>query len=167
VAPRAGHDSLVWRENVPFGPLRSPFEVPSEAKELWVVAPGEEAGAGPDSLQNQTPGSRVACVEPSEIVFEVDEACYALGATPATTLAEQLRLTATGLHRFERRFADAIVVADAIEDVLVGRSAEPIPLGRDGAEAVFYLLDVAPSPSQPEYALYTAVRGLHNRLRED
>jgi hypothetical protein len=106
-------------------------------------------------------------METTEVVFEVDEACYALGAMPATTLAEQLRVTGTGPHRYERRLADAIVVADAIEDVLVGRSAEPIPLGRDGAEAVFYLLDVASSPSQPEYALYTAVRGVHNRPHED
>jgi hypothetical protein len=106
-------------------------------------------------------------MEPTEVVFEVDEARYALGATPAATLAEQLRLTATGLHRYERRLAHAIVVADAIEDVLVGRSTEPIPLGRDGAEAVFYLLNAAPGPSQPEYALYTAVRSVHNRLREN
>jgi hypothetical protein len=106
-------------------------------------------------------------VEPREVVFEVDEVQYALDATPATTLANHLRLTATGLHRFERRLADAVVVADAIEDVLVGRSVEPIPLVRDGAEAVFYLLHAAPGPSQPEYALYAAVRAAHNRLHED
>jgi hypothetical protein len=106
-------------------------------------------------------------VEPREVVFEVDDVHYALDATPATTLAEHLRLTARGLHRFERRLADAVVVADAIEDVLVGRSVEPIPLGRDGAEAVFHLLHAAPGPSQTEYALYAAVRGVHNRLDED
>jgi hypothetical protein len=106
-------------------------------------------------------------MEPTEVVFEVDEVRYALAATPATTLAEQLRLTTTGLHRYERRLAHAIIVADAIEDVLVRRSTEPIPLGRDGAEAVFYLLNAARGPSQPEYALYTAVRNLHDRLRKN
>jgi hypothetical protein len=106
-------------------------------------------------------------LEPTEVVFDVDEARYPLSAASAATLAEGLRLTATGLHRYERRLRNASVIANAIEDVLVGRSADTITLASDSAEAVFYVLHAGSGPSQAEYALYGAVRALHNRLHED
>jgi hypothetical protein len=104
------------------------------------------------------------------VVFDVSKSLYSLRDQPATILAEDLRRTAAGqLGKYGVEGARA--VADAIEQALVGATDDPIPLTGDEAEAVFYMLDVGFSPTDPaqteERALYRAVRGLHEeRPRE-
>jgi hypothetical protein len=104
------------------------------------------------------------------VVFDVSKSLYSLRDQPATSLAENLRRTAAG-QLGEYGVEGARAVADAIEQALVGATDDPIPLGGDEAEAVFYMLDVGFSPTDPvqteERALYGAVRELHEeRPRE-
>jgi hypothetical protein len=87
---------------------------------------------------------------------------YRLPRHQATVLAESLRLKAADKRGAEAGAA-ARQVADAIEDVLVGVSDEPVRLDDDGAEAVFAVLNVSlEDPRSPlvveAHSLYAAIR---------
>jgi hypothetical protein len=104
------------------------------------------------------------------VVFDVSKSLYSLRDQPATSLAEDLRRTAAG-QLGEYGVEGARAVADAIEQALVGATDDPIPLAGEEAEAVFYMLDVGSSRTDPaqteERALYGAVCELHEeRPRE-
>jgi len=103
-----------------------------------------------------------------DVLYEVAGTIYPLRESAATTLAERLRLKATG--EFGTEGVDgALAVANQTEDVLVGERTEPIPLADDAAEAVFYYLNVGISdpdiPAQAqEAALYNATSVLRGQL---
>jgi len=68
------------------------------------------------------------------------------------------------LHLLSSR---ARAVADAIELRLTEDTADPITLGGDGAEAVFYALNAPTGRGDRPWALYHAVKRLHDeRLRQ-
>ena len=100
-----------------------------------------------------------------EVTFDVRGRLFEIPEKQATTMAESLRLQGTeqlGSYGIE----GSIPVADLIEDVLVGRFDEPIPLEGEAAEAVFYILNTdITMPTDPklaaQYALYQAVSILH------
>jgi hypothetical protein len=101
-----------------------------------------------------------------DIVFEVAGRRYPLDERPATLMAENLRVKAA-----HEPGADGAVgaraVADAIELRLIEDTADPIPLGGDGAEAVYYAPNVPNGGSDQLWALYRAVKRLHDeRLRQ-
>lgn len=99
-----------------------------------------------------------------EVLFEVTERVYPLRWPAATILGEDLRRRAAG-QLGEHGVEGARTIADAIERVLVGESETRIVLAGDGAEAVFYALDVSLDPRDPDQAeesdLYQGVRELH------
>lgn len=100
------------------------------------------------------------------VVFEVSKSLYSLRDQPATSLAEDLRRTAAG-QLGKSGVEGARAVADAIEQALVGATDDPIPLDGDEAEAVFYMLDVGFSPTDPAQTEERALHGAVRELREE
>jgi hypothetical protein len=81
-------------------------------------------------------------------------------------MAENLRVKAAHEPGAEGTVG-ARAVADAIELRLIEDTADPISLGGDGAEAVFYALKAPPGASDRPWALFDAVKRLHDeRLRQ-
>jgi hypothetical protein len=101
-----------------------------------------------------------------DVVFEVASQPYPLEERAATLMAEKLRVKAA--HEPGAEGAEgARPVADAIELRLIEDRDDPITLGGDGAEAVFYALNAPAGASDRPWALYQAVKGLHEeRLRQ-
>ena len=101
-----------------------------------------------------------------EVVFEVASQPYPLDERAATLMAEKLRVKAAHEPGAEGAVG-ARAVADAIELRLIEDTADPVTLGGDGAEAVFYALSVPNGGSDQLRALYQAVKRLHDeRLRQ-
>ena len=101
-----------------------------------------------------------------DVVFEVASERYPLDERAATLMAENLRVKAAHEPGAEGTVG-ARAVADAIELRLIEDTADPITLGGDGAEAVFYVLNAPTGGSDQLQALYHAVKRLHDeRLRE-
>jgi hypothetical protein len=101
-----------------------------------------------------------------EVVFEVASQRYPLDERAATLMAENLRVKAAHEPGAEGTVG-ARPVADAIELRLIEETTDPINLGVDGAEAVFYALSAAPGGSDRPLALYHAVKRLRDeRLRQ-
>ena len=100
-----------------------------------------------------------------DVVFEVASQRYPRDEQAATLMAENLRVKAAHEPGAEGTVG-ARAVADAIELRLIEDRADPISLGGDGAEAVYYALSVPNGDSDQLRALYHAVKGLHDeRLR--
>jgi hypothetical protein len=101
-----------------------------------------------------------------QVVFEVAGQRYPLDERAATHMAEDLRVKAA----HEPGAAGAIgarPLADAIELRLIEDTADPITLGGDAAEAVYYALSVPTGGSEQLWALYRAVKRPHDqRLRQ-
>jgi len=109
-------------------------------------------------------GDRLSRVD---VVFEVASQRYPLDEQAATLMAENLRVKAAHEPGAEGTVG-ARAVADAIELRLIEDTADPISLGGDGAEAVFYVLNAPTGGSDRPYALYDAVKRLHDeRLRQN
>ena len=101
-----------------------------------------------------------------DVVFEVASQPYPLDERAATLMAENLRVKAAHEPGAEGAVG-ARAVADAIELRLIEDTADPVNLGGDGAEAVFYALSAPAGGSDRPWALYRAVKGLHDeRLRQ-
>ena len=101
-----------------------------------------------------------------DVVFEVASQPYPLDERAATLMAENLRLKAAHDPGAEGAVG-ARAVADAIELRLIEDTADPINLGGDEAEAVFYALNVPNGGGDRPRALYHAVKRLHDeRLRQ-
>jgi hypothetical protein len=101
-----------------------------------------------------------------DVVFEVAGQRYPLGERAATLMAENLRVKAAHQPGAEGAVG-ARPVADAIELRLIEDTDDPVALGGDGAEAVFYALNVPTGGSARPWALYHAVKRLHDeRLRQ-
>ena len=96
-----------------------------------------------------------------EVVFEVAGRRYPLEERAATRMAENLRVKAAQEPGAEGTVG-ARAVADAIELRLIEDRDDPISLGGDGAEAVYYALSVPNGDSDQLRALYQAVKGLHD-----
>ena len=96
-----------------------------------------------------------------DVVFEVASQPYPLEERAATRMAENLRVKAA--HEPGAEGAEgARPVADAIELRLIEDRDDPISLGGDGAEAVYYALNVPNGGSGQLRALYHAVKRLHD-----
>ena len=102
-------------------------------------------------------GDRLSRVE---VVFKVASEPYPLDERAATLMAENLRVRAAHEPGAEGTVG-ARAVADAIELRLIEDTADPITLGGDGAEAVFYALSLPTGGSPQPRALYDAVTRLH------
>ena len=101
-----------------------------------------------------------------DVVFEVASQPYPLDERAATLMAENLRVKAAQEPGAEGTVG-ARAVADAIELRLIEDTAEPVPLGGDGAEAVFYALNAPTAGGAQPWALFDAVKRLHDeRLRQ-
>jgi hypothetical protein len=96
-----------------------------------------------------------------EVVFEVAGRRYPLEERAATRMAEILRVKAAHQPGAEGA-AGARPIADAIELRLIEDTADPITLGGDGAEAVFYMLSTPTGGGDQPRALYHAVKRLHD-----
>jgi len=100
-----------------------------------------------------------------DVVFEVASKPYPLDEQAATLMAENLRVKAAHEPGAEGT-AGARAVADAIELRLIEDTYDPVALGGDRAEAVFYALKVPNGGGDQLSALYDAVKRLHDeRLR--
>ena len=95
-----------------------------------------------------------------EVVFEVASEPYPLDERAATLMAENLRVKAA--HEPGAEGARGRAVADAIELRLIEDTADPITLGGDEAEAVFYAPEVPNGGSDRLSALRRAVKRLHD-----
>ena len=101
-----------------------------------------------------------------EVVFEVAGRRYPLDERAATPMAENLRVKAAHEPGAEGAVG-ARAVADAIELRLIEDTADPITLGGDGADAVFYALNAPTGGGDRPWALYHAVKRLHDeRVRQ-
>src|SRR5512133_3671689 len=131
---------------------RLPFEEPAGCAVLTVTAacsrapPDRRQGALLHPTKGGARRSRV------QVVFEVAGRRYPLDERAATHIAEDLRVKAA----HEPGAAGAIgarPVADAIELRLIEDTADPITLGGDAAEAVYYILSVPNGGSEQLWAL--------------
>ena len=132
----------------------------------WLLADGR--GSSRQALRRPTPeritappnhgGDRLSRVD---VVFEVASQLYPLGQRAATVMAESLRVKAAHEPGAEGTVG-ARAVADAIELRLIEDTADPITLGGNGAEAVFYALSVPSGGSNRPWALFDAVKRLHD-----
>jgi hypothetical protein len=101
-----------------------------------------------------------------EVVFKVASQRYSLDERAATLVAENLRVKAAREPGTEGA-EGARPVANAIELRLIEDTDDPITLGGDGAEAVYYALNVPNGGSDQLRALYHAVKRLHDeRIRQ-
>jgi hypothetical protein len=101
-----------------------------------------------------------------EVVFKVASQRYSLDERAATLVAENLRVKAAREPGAEGA-EGARPVANAIELRLIEDTADPITLGGDGAEAVYYALNLPNGGSDQLRALYQAVKRLHDeRIRQ-
>jgi hypothetical protein len=126
------------------------------------LKPGPE-DRRPAALQHLHHGDRLSRMD---VVFEVASQPYPLDEQAATLMAQNLRVKAAHEPGAEGAVG-ARPVADAIELRLIEDTADPITLGEDGAEAVFYALNVPNGGSDQLWALYQAVKRLHDeRLRQ-
>jgi hypothetical protein len=101
-----------------------------------------------------------------DVLFEVASQPYPLDERAATLMAEHLRVKAAHEPRAEGTVG-ARAVADAIELRLIEDTADPVTLGGDAAEAVFYALNVPTGGDDRPRALYDAVKRLHDeRFRQ-
>ena len=99
-------------------------------------------------------------------MFEVASQRYPLDERAATLMAENLRVKAAHEPGAEGT-EGARPVADAIELRLIEDTDDPIILGGDGAEAVYYALNVPNGGGDQRRALFHAVKRLHDgRLRQ-
>jgi hypothetical protein len=96
-----------------------------------------------------------------DVVFKVASQAYTLGERAATLMAETLRVKAAHEPGAEGTLG-ARAVADAIELRLIEDTTDPITLGGDGAEAVYYALNVPTGGSERSWALFHAVKRLHD-----
>jgi hypothetical protein len=96
-----------------------------------------------------------------DVVFEVASERYPLDERAATRMAENLRVKAAHEPGAEGTMG-ARAVADAIELRLIEDTADPITLGGDEAEAVFYAPEVPNGGSDRLSALRDAVERLHD-----
>jgi hypothetical protein len=96
-----------------------------------------------------------------EVVFKVASQRYSLDERAATLVAENLRVKAAREPGTEGA-EGARPVANAIELRLIEDTDDPITLGGDGAEAVFYALNAPTGGSDQLRALYQAVKRLHD-----
>jgi hypothetical protein len=96
-----------------------------------------------------------------DVVFEVASERYPLDERAATLMAENLKVKAAHEPGAEGTIG-ARAVADPIELRLIEDTADPITLGGDGAEAVFYAPKVAFGGSDRLSALRHAVERLHD-----
>jgi hypothetical protein len=102
-----------------------------------------------------------------DVVFEVSSQPYPLDERAATLMAEHLRVKAAHEPGAEETVG-ARAVADAIELRLIEETADPISLGGDGAEAVFYALNALTGGSDQPWAPFQAVKRLRDeRLRQE
>jgi hypothetical protein len=114
------------------------------------------------SRQRHHGGDRLSRVE---VVFEVASERYPLDERAATLMAENLRVKAAYEPSAEGTIG-ARAVADAIERRLIEDTADPITLGGDEAEAVFYAPEVPNGGGDRLSALRDAVERLHDeRIR--
>ena len=97
-----------------------------------------------------------------DVVFEVASERYPLDERAATLMAENLRVKAAHEPGAEGA-AGARPIADAIELRLIEDRDDPITLGGDGAEAVYYALNVPTGGGARPWALYDAVKRLHDQ----
>ena len=104
-----------------------------------------------------------------EVRFEVDWETLAIPERSATVLAENLRRKAAGQLGTEG-VEGARALADMIEDVLVGRSEEPIPVEGLALEAAYCVLDVSmhwamsnPTAYPQDVAFFRAIIELHKQ----
>jgi hypothetical protein len=101
-----------------------------------------------------------------DVVFEVASHPYPLDERAATLMAENLRVKAAHEPGAEGAVG-ARAVADAIELRLIEDTNDPITLGGEVAEAVFYALNAPAGGSEQLWALYRAVKRPHDeRLRQ-
>jgi hypothetical protein len=96
-----------------------------------------------------------------DVVFEVASEQYPLDERAATRMAENLRVKAAHEPGAEGA-TGARAVADAIELRLIEDTADPITLGGDEAEAVFYAPEAPTGESDRLSALRHAVKRLHD-----
>ena len=94
-------------------------------------------------------------------MFKVASQRYSLDERAATLVAENLRVKAAREPGTEGA-EGARPVANAIELRLIEDTDDPITLGGDGAEAVFYALNAPTGGSDQLRALYQAVKRLHD-----
>jgi hypothetical protein len=96
-----------------------------------------------------------------DVVFEVAGQPYSLDERAATLMAENLRVKAA--HEPGAEGAEgARPVADEIELRLIEDTTDPITLGGEGAEAVFYALNAPTVGSDQSWGLFHAVKRLHD-----
>jgi hypothetical protein len=128
-----------------------------------VATGGEKTEPGEHRKHPDRGGDRLSRVD---VVFEVASQRYPLEERAATLMAENLRVKAAHEPGAEGTVG-ARAVADAIELRLIEDTADPITLGGDGAEAVYYALKAPTGGGGRPRALYHAVKRLHDeRLRQ-
>ena len=109
---------------------------------------------------------RARCETVAVVVFEIAGGEWPLDNHFAEMLATAFRVS-VATEAETRNVAGSAFLADAIESALVGATSEPIPIGEDAAEALFYQLNVSlknPEPIDPAYDLYLEVRRYLGRL---
>ena len=101
--------------------------------------------------------------------FDVDGETFAIPERSATVFAENLRRKAAGQLGTEG-VEGARALADAIEDVLVGRSDDVIPVEGLALEAAYCMLDVTmhwamsnPTAYPQDVAFFQAIIELHRQ----
>jgi hypothetical protein len=119
---------------------------------------GEKTDAGEHHRRRRDGGDRLRAVE---VLFEVASQQYPLEERAATLVAESLRVKAA--HEPGAEGAEgARAVANAIELRLIEDTADPITLVGDEGEAIFYVLNLPTGGSAQLWALYHAVKRLHD-----
>lgn len=102
------------------------------------------------------------------VFFVLDGNLYRLPEGQATSLGESLRRGAAQDLGDQGHEAAALAVANAIEDVLVGATDEPIALDLDRAAVIFHTLDSSPeAPRGDRHRLYKATREAQQDAEED
>jgi len=107
------------------------------------------------------------------VLFDVGGETFAIPERSATVLAENLRRKAAGQLGTEG-VEGARALADTIEDVLVGRSDDVIPVEGLALEAAYCMLDVTmhwsmaePSKYPQDVAFFRAIIELHKEQTAD